>query len=1835
MANGYLGKISAIVTANTADFQAKLQDAAGGVRKFSREVQSNITKSMGDVEKSIQSIYTPLQRLEGSLKAAGSLKLSFQGFAGAIKDVEDLKGRLGDLSATQVKIVLDQSGLKSLKEVRSALREVSNRDIRLFDAAGSVRELQKIQAGLDTARGQKKLAKLGIDETELDALINKLQRFPAQRIKAVIDVLGKDMLDASFDRAQKLFSLSQQINKPLEAAMQSLTGLSREVQAGFIPALGRAQNEAQTLADDIKRGCDIGQGRFEAVEDSVNGVTIAIKQLSEAASLVGNLKTGRELAFEQPGLSSALTRGVKFGGDAESQMAVSGVARANAGDVSSILQQIAAESKKAEAILSNLKNAAAMGLAGWAKTLQGELDQAATSINKLVDEGSQKIDLQVTAGTAKVAVNELEEKLKSLQSLADFTITGNFANSQQTIAAIQEVIGMMDKLKDSQRSGLQRQLNLLITTATPDSATGVVDLARFKAVYDALKQDIGDGVELNIKTAEADKKLEDLRAKVRVIGEDANFSISGRVQNSGQAEAEIKRIISGMEKLDAVGKAAVAPRLGAALGSLLATDSSGLPDIAAMRVAVAALKTEFDDQLEIKVSKDKAQKSVEELKTSLASIADKIGDPSQPIDRLRKSVEAANAAIAKMPAGAIKTKLEGDLNAEKIRIEAASKPGAPAPTAKGIDAAAARANAIAEAAAAGTPAKAVANSLGADFGTAERKVASLQSTVMSLQGSLEKLPMPMQAQFIPAINKVRDAFVKLTPASTAAEIDAVIKKAAGLERVFTRAGQAAKFGGSLGEALNAAAITKTEKQLGFVRSKLLEVGATASGPVANAFNAYSAAAAAAAKAGVSGTAATTKQLDGLIAKIGEALVAEGKLTAAQGKAFQKNVGDVGRGGADKFSLFLNQAAFAVDDFMSSTGGLEFKLRAVSNNITQMGFVLGGTTGLFVGLGAVIGGQVAVGLIKWVNGGRTAEDQTKALNEALARQKSLVEELAEAFRSLGDSMSRGTFSAGGEQARDFGRQMEDIRKKQNELARSSVADLDPEVIKERAEQNRLRGKIEKSTDPGEIVALQVKMDESRRREREAADRAVSAPPPDMEGIQDRLRKSFEAMAFAAARDAGMQRPDDPFAPAQAAAPILEQAAAVARPDSVREARDQIQERIRELTGEVEGGLLQPAQSDAAKNEIAELQKILAGLSAPMIREINNAANELAEASRGPAEQIRQAQEEVAEAIRRGVPNAAAFQRELDANAKKLKDAYTALEAAQNETDPTKKQAKVDEAKKNVAEVEAEQANIRTRSREMRLGRTFGGERTTAALSSLDGNERFRNESARTNSYLAQSIDIELAARRKLETATAKGVDAEIRAAEASLEAAQKGSEVAAAFAEAALAIEAALTRIRKVGESAVQKSEQGADAAQKAFEENPLRGGGFEARENAERRLIDDRARVGSAQDDLDNRRREIQFDPKMKGVNDELEAITQRRKDLEAKSRTDEQLDPAEQEELDSARKREIELMRQREHLARDLTKAEQSQLDAINNGIAAREKELEKGRQRAAEDPSFKRRVDATNQIVADSGRQANEAEQRYINNPTEENRVKRIDAESQMRADRERAQELQDNLDNKRREMEKNPDVVANNQQIAKNNARLAELAETEATTGLSEDEKLERDAIQSKNRGLLRANDLAIDIGATPEQKAIDKERIAQNQRDRALRGRDLGLTDRERFRKDFTEGAGADINARAAEMRDKGENPNKFLRQAFQNQMESVAPMLQGFQDERQNALLQGPSRAALNVSDVSTSQGASELTRLIRGDDSAKDVNLAELKKQSGYLEDIRNDLKANNPGVLL
>ena len=83
------------------------------------------------------------------------------------------------------------------------------------------------------------------------------------------------------------------------------------------------------------------------------------------------------------------------------------------------------------------------------------------------------------------------------------------------------------------------------------------------------------------------------------------------------------------------------------------------------------------------------------------------------------------------------------------------------------------------------------------------------------------------------------------------------------------------------------------------------------------------------------------------------------------------------------------------------------------------------------------------------------------------------------------------------------------------------------------------------------------------------------------------------------------------------------------------------------------------------------------------------------------------------------------------------------------------------------------------------------------------------------------------------------------------------------------------------------------------------------------------------------------------------------------------------------------------------------------------------------------------------------------------------------------------------------------------------------------------------------------------------------------------------------------------------------------------MRQTAPAIFGMADAVQNAVLQGPSRAALQASDVTTMQGAQELNRLIRGDDSARNVDTVELQKQTAELQKLVAIAQANGapPGV--
>jgi len=2149
MANGYLGKISAIVSANTADFDGKLSKSAKEVSSFARSVQSNLTSASRQAARSLEGIYTPLQKFERSLQAAASMKLSFKGFPGMIKDLDSLQSRLNSaLSKRQVDIVLKTTGMSSVSALRDAISGLKSKDIELIARVGGVDKLKelggKIEADVDIGKSRERLAELtaaaeaakakvasigsvpvtvkvnaeGVDslkakleeargaagklmggefmgqkslnkaisgvsgelvkveaelaraaaakktletmssgprskpeelnranervssltgqKQELDQKLAELEKYRdsiktvmrdikqaeagggaaagggdivaakkeeatairavsraakelqtqitakygvdidlsdldqlisrggkasdvLERLPALMDELGRSDLEAASNKMRQLVSVSEELSDPIKAAQATLTGLAKEVQAGFLPALVQSQSELESLNALIEEGIAPTAAikkNFDQVKASVDATVASVRQLAEVSDKAGRLKTGRELVFAQPALSESLDRGAAVGNKAAGLPAS---AISSSPRLVESLVTVNQLTREAEAAFAKLQMKANVGLPTGSS--QRSLDLLVAKLNEAISTTENLANAQAEAKSRAAAAADSEianfirvqqaaktaeqERIAQAQKVADSEIANLRRVQQAAKAAEIERQAQSQKVADSEIANLQRVQQAAkaaeIERQAQSQKVADSEIANLQRVQQAAKaaeierqaqaQKVADSEIANLqrvqqaaKAAEIERQAQAQKtvdAEIAVLQRRSQAEKSAEQERFAQAQKVADSEIANLQRVQQAAKAAELERQAQAQRSADA-------EIAVLqRVQQAAKAAEIERQAQSQKVADseianlqRVQQAAKTAEIERQAQAQKTVDAELAV--LQRRSQADKAAELERQAQAQRTADSEIANLQRVQQAAKAaeleRQARAQKTADDEIASLIRREQAAKAAATGGEGG---GGLGLDIEAPARQLGVLLNSITSLKSVIDTLPEPLRARFVPAIREAEAEFMRLNSAAVpiAGEIEAARQRMVHLTQDVSRASAAMKFASSFGGegvtgitlGLDQRALQGEVAALTSLQGALGRTQAAARGPAVAAFNALRNAIAEAMAAGTRDEPATRQRIDRLRAAAVNATSRAGGGSVSRIRRDMQRAGDVGRGGFDNLSLAANQAAFAIDDFMSSTGGIDQKLRAVSNNVTQLAFVLGGTTGLFIGLGAVLAGQVAVGFIKFANNGRSAEDQTKALNDALARQKGLVEELAQAFKSLGDSISQGTRSAGADKGLGFGKQLSDIRNKQRELRENRIADLDPDIQRGRADRNKLTKQLESETDPGRRVAIQKNIQELDAADKRA--KAVAGNKPvelggaefgtqGFSGILERTRRYLGSSVATRPMGTGpistpndlrrvlfdeglrnIQNRNGPGGRELTQQEKEARASAMANRagDDMASQRDAIERMIAGLRPASQESFLgvQTAPAATASETIARLQSLLEQLEAPFQRAIDQLAIKVATASEDAARSIRDAQEDVAQAIGRGVPGAAEFQRQLDSLASELSDADAklarAVEMSTEIDDPTKREAVVKEAEKQVADVRIKQAETEAKAREVRLGRSTGGERLTSAISAMDGNERFKNERAGSVASARATADAEMQARRvndrqsaavadrrqqlqdaKAEmrkvqdaggdttaaAATVKKAEADLKAAEAAsraagnnLELAQAASEATAALLEAAAGIEAALTRIRKVGDSALQRSEQGADAAQRAFEENPQRAGGRAARDAAEERLINDRAMVGNAQANLDNRRREIQQDPQMQAINGELEAITQRRKDLEAKSATNGGLNQAENAELDSATKREIELIRQREMVARQLTEAERKQLDAINNGILAREKELEKGRQRAAEDPTFKRSIDAANQIMADSERQANEAQQRYINNPNEKNRKDRDEADARLRSDRQRAQELQDNLDNKRKEIEKDPAVAANNKAISANDKRLADLAEKEAKGGLTDLEIQERKRIQGENRRMRGENEAAIDAGTRDERKSIDDEQYTRNQRDRALRGRDLGMTDKERFRKEFAEGAGADINARAAEMRANGEDPTKFLRQALANQMESVAPMMKQFQDERQNAILQGPSRAALNVSDVSTSQGASELTRLLRGDDSAKDVNLAELRKQSDKLDEVVKAIERANPGVLL
>lgn len=916
---------------------------------------------------------------------------------------------------------------------------------------------------------------------------------------------------------------------------------------------------------------------------------------------------------------------------------------------------------------------------------------------------------------------------------------------------------------------------------------------------------------------------------------------------------------------------------------------------------------------------------------------------------------------------------------------------------------------------------------------------------------------------------------------------------------------------------------------------------------------------------------------------------------------RKSTGSFGVAGSAAAQLAVQQGLFAVDDLISSTGGLEYKLRAIGNNITQLGLLVGqsgvipglsATTGLAIGLATVIGGQLLSALLRFASGSEAADRRADALNESLAKQKSLAEQVANAFRSIGDSTISSAFSAGTKDARDFAKSLADLEKEQAKSRKEMIAGIDPAVVRERASQEQINKRLQSESNVGRRVQLERDRRDSQRRERAAIDAAVARPAPTGEEAAQAIARSAQR-EFAAAT-ALM----DPAAPPDVNFTARRDAQFSRAADARRAEGDpfELLKILRAQQSELRAGGLGDGffGSPGVADSIAELETLIRSLEAPLREAADSLSRDFLSGAKAASLGIGRALDSIADSINNGVPGAGLVQDSLERIASKIQAAQDSVEKAlEDGLDPEEIKAVVEKSESEIAGLRLERER----------------KQATAAAAAFDA-------IVNPSRLLPNVVD----------------------------DASQRIS--AAGFSSGSAGGQERLLRAQIAESRAFLDSRRGRDGLV-----DPLSLRIFEAWNAELVKSAESLARTASAlqafADKVEDASRSVDSD-----ASSALQRADQaRRTDIRLGTpETRRRREVAEEQARNAARARsEFELQRQ--------AAADRINQQAINDRpiverlqVARRRGELAREIQVAndeiilrAEAAGVEVAPGATFGEISDavraSGRNdlANEidllaasvkANREALGIPREGLWKGVADAARELEAATKAAEStLADEFD-RIREIDT---ILA---------APLGGVDENGVAGGNAE----QREQLRRERARLQAQVDAAVEqspevLGARRRRDELTAE--IENA-DAAARGRELRQTPAQRAAQDVQSGLNDIFRAFAEDATEitgllDREGLNAAARRFVGEQSRQAAPAIFSLADSVQNAILQGPNRAALNAADVTTTEGARELNRLLRGDDPAKDVNIVELQKQSELLAQISKAAKetAAKMGIVL
>jgi hypothetical protein len=1207
MGNAFIGKISALVTASTADLERKLRGSKAEVDTFGKSLSGTIARASTSAQSSLNGIFTPLQRLQRTLEIASRSRLNLfkpgqvEQIQRAVSVAEGLNKPIAGAQRqfSRLSANIQAEFLPALVAAQNKVIAVNNTLAR----TGEVSEQSFNRAGEAVDRTAQSLQRLEqLSRRNTIAGIGQSLEF---RGAATATALARASAVGDSARQSPAFVRTspqvQQNLSQLEAATERLILLQARYEnqvargqagTGVLRAIKAQAAEVERLAQGYQTlAVNVGQARFDEVTAQATralssfsalgsvfqvtlrglaeGVTTALSAFERtgqgadrAASSVARLSQAISAAAGVESIGRLLGQAQSAGGFervvSQAEQAFAEFSRLSDPLRRQLLPALRAAAEEAAAVGTAIATGADSGR-GQVTALQNRFEQLRDTIRDtaLASEGlfRQPRDVRRT-GELNQSVSQIDAQFRGFGAADRRAVQPFGEDARNALDALNRA-----RISDAPANEIRRletEYRRAVRSLEDVAAAVVQSKNAFEAATPAqrLFSRLDELTARYDRLSEAGKRAaRDAAANARALtiaAQDRNASPTART-NARQAIDVAERDILRSERLDAVSSIFEQPRrdVDALLPVVRELESyfQGLP--ANVQASFRAVRTELQ-----RTARDAADTGQGTEGRALSGAVDDFQNLRTQTDRLLAITEAWDTAIRGIPTSTQQIDrefqslasrisglgLEDRLNldplirdfAESVRagepliaqfqrlltlrqqLEEIEERAPPPPTDLG--------NRLAEqgrrrvqALTGGVNIDSTPNADGFSA-QAQRDIDALGARVGRVRQQLEELPNSLRQRFVPELQRAQAALIALqnSPRATVAAIEEARQAVARLEAQANRTGQALNFrerfgagAGGFDRIFNDQAIRGYTAQLDILQNLLGTVSATARGPALVSFARLRDAIFRAFNDGTIGSEAAQREIRELTAEAARATAAVANVGVGRLQNRLNRAGDIGRRGFDKFSLAAQQAAFAIDDFFSVTGGLDQRIRAVGNNITQLGFIIGGTTGLFVTLGIVLASQLAVALVKFARGGAESESIAKALNDRLQKQKQLVQDVASGFDDLAGDIADSAFTEATKQVEQLEKRLDSLISKLKELRNNTASTLDPELVLLEGQRGTFERRLQSADNVPLAVARQARLRDVERRVRERQEVAERPRPISRAELQATISGSFGA------------------------------------------------------------------------------------------------------------------------------------------------------------------------------------------------------------------------------------------------------------------------------------------------------------------------------------------------------------------------------------------------------------------------------------------------------------------------------------------------------------------------------------------------------------------------------------------------------------------------------------------------------------------------------------------------------------------------------------------------------